>query len=94
MAKKRVSEAEDVNADIIAHICTGCLTTLSKHASDKNIESYYITELAQMAIGEKPLHKILEASKQIEKSIYEKIRENPNLIAERYVIKDGEIRRI
>ena len=93
-AKKRVSEAEEVNADIIAHICTGCLYQLAKPALDKNIESYYVTELAQMAIGEKPLHNIVEASDQIYKSIYKKIKANPHLLAERYVIKNGEIKRI
>lgn len=94
MAKRRVSEAEEVNADIISHICTGCLYTLSKHASDKNIESYYVTELAQMAIGEKAAHNIVKASEQIKKSIFNKIKENPHLLAERYVIKNGEIKRI
>lgn len=94
VAKKRVSEAENVNADIIAHICTGCLHTLSQHASDKNIESYYVTELAQMAIGEKAAHTIVEASEQIKKAIFNKIRENPCLLTERYIIKNGEIKQV
>lgn len=94
IAKMRIKEAQDVDADSIAFICTGCLFGLSKHAASKNIESYYITELAQMAIGEKPYHKILETSKQIENHLFKKVVENPNLMKERYIIKNGKITRI
>lgn len=94
IAKMRIKEAQDVDADSIAFICTGCLFGLSKQASSKNIESYYITELAQMAIGEKPYHKILETSKQIENHLFKKVVENPNLMKERYIIKNGKITRI
>ena len=94
IAKTRIAEAKNVDADSIAFICTGCLFGLSKYALSKNIESYYITELAQMAIGEKPYHKIVETSKQIESYLFKKIGENPNLIKERYIIKNGKIKRI
>jgi len=94
IAKKKIAEAEYVKADSIAHICTGCLSALSYHATERNIKSYYITELAQMAIGEQPLLNILENTKNIQKQIMKTISKNPNVIAERYVIKDGKICRL
>jgi Fe-S oxidoreductase len=91
IAKERVSEAVATNADIIAHICTGCLATLSKHATDNNMKSYYITELAQLAIGETPSFKILDNAKRLEKQVIKTLSKNPNLLSERYIIKDGKI---
>jgi Fe-S oxidoreductase len=94
IAKERISEAERVNAEIIAHICTGCLATLSKSATESNINSYYITELAQMAIGETPPLKILENTKNLNNQIMKTISKNPKLIAERYIIKNGKLSRL
>ena len=94
IAIERISEAEQVNAEIITHICTGCLTTMSKHATERNIESYYITELAQIATGESPSRKILENAKKLEKQVIKTISKNPKLIAERYIIKNGKISRL
>ena len=94
IAKKRISEAELVNADIIAHICTGCLATLSRHATEKNINSYYITELAQMAIGENHPLNILEDTENINKQIMQTMSKNPKLLTEKYIIKNGKINRL
>jgi len=94
IAKERIAEAEHVSAEIIAHICTGCLATLSKSATERNINSYYITELAQMAIGETPPLKILENTKNLNNQIMKIISKNPKLIAERYIIKNGKISRL
>ena len=91
IAKERVSEAGEVSAEIITHICTGCLTTLSKHATEKNIESYYITELAQIAIGETPSRKILENAKRLQQQVINTISKNPNILKDRYIIKNGKI---
>ncbi|MFX1554769.1 MAG: (Fe-S)-binding protein [Promethearchaeota archaeon] len=91
IAKERISEAESVNVDVIAHICTGCLTTLSKYALEKKINSYYITELAQMAIGETPSLKILENSESLNNQVMKTMKENPKLLMEKYIIKNGEI---
>lgn len=91
IAKERISEAESVNADVIAHICTGCLTTLSKYAFEKKINSYYITELAQMAIGETPSLKIIENSESLNNQVMKTMKENPKLLMEKYIIKNGEI---
>jgi Fe-S oxidoreductase len=94
IAEERISEAMDVNADIIAHICTGCLSTLSKHASENKIQSYYITELAQMAIGETPTLKILENAKYLQEQVIKTIRENSNILTDKYIIKDGKVHRV
>jgi Fe-S oxidoreductase len=93
-AEKRISEAEHVDAKIMAHICTGCLAALSKSATERNINSYYITELAQMAIGEKPPLKILENTNKLNKQIMNSITKNPILITEKYTMKNGKISRL
>lgn len=94
IAKKRILEAKLVNADIIAHICTGCLATLSRYATEKSINSYYITELAQMAIGEKPPLNILENTENLNKQVMKTITKNPKLLTEKYKIKNGKINRL
>jgi Fe-S oxidoreductase len=94
IADKRISEAEEMNADAIAFACTGCVFALSKKAAEKNIETYYITELAQMAIGETPPHRIVEVSDRITAHLAEKIGEDLSLISDKYIIKSGEIRRL
>jgi Fe-S oxidoreductase len=91
IAKTRIAEAELVNAEVISHICTGCYSALSNHATEKNIKSYYITELAQLATGERPTLNILENMKKLQKQIIQTISKNPNVISERYIIKDGKI---
>jgi Fe-S oxidoreductase len=94
IAKERILEARNVNTEIIAHICTGCLSTLSKYASESNIQSYYITELAQMAIGETPTLKILENAKFLQKQVIKTITKNPNILNDKYIITDGKVHRI
>lgn len=94
IAKKRISEAKDANADIIAFICTGCLFALSKYAIESKIKSYYITELAQMAIGEIPGLKIVKNAKELESQVIKTISKNPNLMMEKYTLKNGKISRL
>ncbi len=94
IAKERINEAESANADIIAHICTGCLASLSSHATQKNIKSYYITELAQIATGENPSLKIVENAKSLQKHIIKAISKNPDMLVGHYIIKDGNICRL
>jgi Fe-S oxidoreductase len=94
IAKERISEAADVSAEIMAHICTGCLSTLSKYASENNIQSYYITELAQMAIGETPTLKILENAKHLQEQVIKTIKENSNILIDKYIIKEGKVQRV
>jgi Fe-S oxidoreductase len=91
VANERILEATDVNAEIIAHICTGCLARLSSPAAERNIQSYYMTELAQMAIGETPPLKIIENARKLEKQVMKTISENPKVITERYFARNGKI---
>ncbi len=94
IAKKRILEAESVGAEIVSHICTGCLTTLSKYATEKDIKSFYVTELAQMAIGESPSFKILENAKNLQRQVIKTISENPNILKDRYIVKSGKVNRL
>ena len=94
IANMRVSEAEEAGAEAIAFICTGCVFALSNKATEKNIETYYITELAQMAIGEKPPHRIVEVTNRTIELMAKKIVENPGLIKDKCVIKNGKIQRL
>ncbi|MFX0082577.1 MAG: hypothetical protein ACFE94_12585 [Candidatus Hodarchaeota archaeon] len=91
IAKERIAEAELVSAEVITHICTGCYSTLSNYATQSNIKSYYITDLAQLVTGERPSLNILDNMKKIQKQVVQTISKNPNLIKERYIIKDGKI---
>ncbi|MDX1799074.1 MAG: (Fe-S)-binding protein [Candidatus Lokiarchaeia archaeon] len=94
IANERILEAELINADIIAHICTGCLARLSRVATEKNINSYYITELAQMAIGETPPLNILKNTENLNKQVMKTITKNPKLLTEKYIMKNGKINRV
>ncbi|MBN1800543.1 MAG: (Fe-S)-binding protein [Candidatus Lokiarchaeota archaeon] len=91
LAEDRISEAQNINAEVIAHICTGCLSNLSTYAIKRNIKSYYITELAQMAIGETPTLKIIESKKKTDAKLIKTVMENPKILSEKYIIKNGKI---
>ncbi|MFW9882592.1 MAG: (Fe-S)-binding protein [Candidatus Thorarchaeota archaeon] len=90
-AKERIGEVELVNAEVIAHICTGCYSALSYYATQSKINSYYITELAQLATGERPSLNILDNMRKLQKQVIQTVSKNPNILTERYIIKDGKI---
>lgn len=94
IGEQKIAEAEEVQADALAFLCPGCIYTLGKYASEKNIDSYYITELAQMAIGEKVVPKIPELTHQIKGHLIKKIKENPNIVNDRFIVKDGKIKQL
>jgi len=94
IGEQKIAEAEEVQADALAFLCPGCIYTLGKYASEKNIDSYYITQLAQIAIGEKVVPKIPELTHQIKGHLVKKIKENPKIIKERYIVKNGKIQQI
>jgi Fe-S oxidoreductase len=94
IANQRVAEAEEQGADAMAFICTGCVAALSKTAVEKSIEAYYITELAQMAIGEKPPHRIVEVTNRAIEHTAKEIGQNLGLIKDKYLIKGGKIHRL
>lgn len=75
-------------------ILFGCIYTLGKYASEKNIKSYYITELAQMAIGEKVVPNIPELTHQIKGHLIKKIKENPNILRDRFIVKNGKTKQL
>lgn len=86
----RISEAQEINAEMIAVSCTGCLA-LAKPSRERKIETYHIIELAQMAIGEKPLHRTIELKQKYNNLVEKTIKENPNLLKEKSKIKNGKI---
>jgi len=94
IGEQNIAEAEEVQADALAFLCPGCIYTLGKYASEKNIDSYYITELAQMAIGEKVVPKIPELTHQIKGHLVKKIKENPKIVTDRFIVKDGKIKQL
>lgn len=93
VSEMRISEAEEVEAELIAVSCTGCLA-LAKPSRNKNIETYHLLELAQIAIGEKPPHRTIEISEKLNDLVNKTINENPYLIKDKYLIKDGKIHRV
>ncbi|MCP4750748.1 MAG: hypothetical protein GY866_07640, partial [Proteobacteria bacterium] len=92
-AEKRVVEAKESGADTIAISCTGCFA-LSRKTAEHNLEIFNMTELAQMAVGEEPLHRIAEISKGLRTNLITKISQNPNLLTDKYVIKNGKVERV
>jgi Fe-S oxidoreductase len=92
IVEKRIVEAKESGADTIAVRCTGCYSALSRKAAEHNLEIFYISELAQMAIGEKPPHRIEEILNGLAENMMEKIGENEELLTKKYVIKNGEIK--
>ena len=90
IAEKRVSEANETGAEILAIGCTGCFALWEKAAS-QGLEVYHITELAQLAMGEEPAHRIEEIRSQLRQKIIEVVAEDPDVLSKRYVIRDGEI---
>lgn len=91
ISNKRVSEAKEAGADAIAFICTGCVFAMSKNAAEKNIETYYMTELAQMAVGEKPPHRIVEVTNHAIELMAKKVSQNLSLLKDKYIIANGKI---
>ncbi|MFX1409516.1 MAG: heterodisulfide reductase-related iron-sulfur binding cluster, partial [Promethearchaeota archaeon] len=89
----RISEAKEIDANSIAVSCTGCLA-LAKPSRSYNIETYHIIELVQIAIGEKPPHRIIEVSEKFNELIENTISKNPDLLNQKYLIKNGKIKRI
>ncbi len=91
MAEKRVLEAKETGADTLVVSCTGCFA-LSGKAAEKGLEIYNITELAQMAIGENPVHRIEEIKKELNRNIFKVVSEKPDLLTTRYKVENGEIK--
>jgi Fe-S oxidoreductase len=67
-SSRRLKEAEETHSEMLVTYCSGCLWTLSM-ANILNPRSgilpYHLTELVQIALGEKPAHKHDQRAKQI-----------------------------
>ncbi|MBU4316250.1 MAG: (Fe-S)-binding protein [Proteobacteria bacterium] len=90
VVEKRIAEAKEAGAEMIAVSCSGCFA-LNKKAAEHNIPVFNITELAQMAIHEEPPHRLAEISNALNKKMFETISKNPDLLKARYTIKDGKV---
>lgn len=91
IAEKRVLEAKSTGAEALVVGCTGCLG-LSSPAAKSGLDIYHITELAQMAIGEKPPHRIEETKTQLVMAVMTKMGASSGLFASKYILEDGRVR--
>jgi len=90
IASKRIAEAVEVGAEAIAVSCNGCLS-LSKKAAEHSIDVFNITELAQLCIGEEPLHKNIEAMDHLLGNMIETFTAKPDLMKTKFRIENGEL---
>jgi Fe-S oxidoreductase len=90
IAEKRVNEAKETGADTLVIGCAGCFSMYGK-AKEHGLETYHILEMAQMAIGEKPVHRIEEVKSQLVNNMIKAVSENPEVLKQKYIIKNGKI---
>ena len=90
---ERVAEAAVQDVEAIAVNCTGCLG-LSRKALEKNIQTYHMIELIQMAVGETHTHRINETLNHIDHMIMQKIGENPQIMHTKYTARNGKFHRL
>lgn len=93
IAERRVSEAIEQGAEAIAVNCVGCLN-LSPKAAEMGIDTFHVIELAQMAMGETPAHRINETLGNTMGVIMKKMEENPNIMTDRFIVRNGQIQRL
>lgn len=90
VAERRILEAKACGAEIVAFSCTGCFA-LAEKAAEHGIEVYNITELAQIAVGEDPPHRIGLIRKTLTENVMKKVLEDPDMLKKRYRIQNGEV---
>ena len=93
VAARRVSEAKEQGAEALAVNCVDCLN-ISPKAAEMGIDTFHVIELAQMAIGETPTHRINETLGNTMGVVMKKMEENPSIMTDRYVAKGGKIQRV
>lgn len=91
IAEKRVLEAKATGAAAIVVSCTGCLS-LSGKAAQHGLETYHITELVQMAIGEKPPHRIEEIKTRLITALINRAVADPASLTRKYILEGGKIK--
>ena len=90
IAERRVSEAIAEGAEAIAVNCVGCLN-ISPKASEMGLDTFHVIELAQMAMGETPAHRMNETLGNIMAIVMKKMGENPEIMTDRYTVRNGRI---
>ena len=93
VAGKRTDEAKAAGATAVAVSCTGCFA-LTKKAAEQHMDVFNITELAQIAVGETPHHRITEVTDQLRQNMMKTFTENPSLLKDKYIIENGEVRKL
>lgn len=93
IALLRINEAKDAGANAIVVNCTACLS-LSKTATEHNMQVFHIMELAQALVGESPLHRFDEIRNHLMATMAEKISCNPEILNQKFTIENGEIKQL
>lgn len=86
----RLLEVKSRDVQNIAVSCTGCLS-LGVPAQKEDMEVYHILELVQKSIGEEIPHKTIEARNDFQRLVKNKIENEPDLLEERYEMRDGKL---
>ena len=89
VAGRRVAEARAAGADAIVVNCTGCIQIAGK-ARENGLDTFHITELVQMAIGEHPPHRCGQVMKETMGAVMRQMQRNPGPMMSAYVVKNGE----
>jgi Fe-S oxidoreductase len=90
VAGERVLEAAEAGAEVMAVSCTGCFA-MSEKAAEHGLDLYHITELAQVAIGETPRHRIEETKTRLAENLMQCMGKDPEMLNQRYVLRNGEV---
>lgn len=93
LAERRITEAIEAGAEALAVACIGCFELAAK-AAEHNLDCYYITELVQIAIGEKPQHRLIKVREQLMMDVMQRISEEPDMMTGRYVIREGVVKKL
>jgi len=70
------------------------LSETRKTSAKEKYRDYHILELAQIAIGEKPPHRTIELRDKFDNLIEKTINENPDLLKDKIIVKNGKIQKV
>lgn len=90
VTEKRALEAKATEAEMMVVGCTGCFN-LAPRVEAHGMEIFHILELLQMAIGETPPHRINTIRSELANGLFTAISEQPELLKQRFVIKNGNV---
>jgi Fe-S oxidoreductase len=83
LATNAVRAAERSGADAFVTPCPSCTLHLAEYCDQAKFPIYYLSELCQMAIGEKPPNLNVERSKMVSNIVEQFISSNAEYLAER-----------